>query len=342
MTLLICDEDVKDILTYEETIDAVEESYRQYGLGQAGVEALIWGNPPPFRSEMRVFGKNLPHLSPEIRSVNQSVAYLEKTGMVFIRWSFHLGNRRGNMSYLIAARTGEILAIIKAPSIMRMRVGSIGAVGVKYLANKNSRIVGVIGTGKVGKAQIEAISNVMNIEAIHAHSGRRKDQKFASEIEKRLGIDVISSDRIEDVVRKADILVTSTNSTKPIIHGEYVDEGIHINAVGADCPQKIELDHSTLKKADKIIIDSEQSLHTAELKIPIEKGIITLENIYGNIGEIVAGVKPGRESSKEITIFKNMGMTIPYVTINTLIYEKAMEMNLGSKIDKRLIDIIYS
>jgi ornithine cyclodeaminase/alanine dehydrogenase-like protein (mu-crystallin family) len=95
-------------------------------------------------------------------------------------------------------------------------------------------------------------------------------------------------------------------------------------------------------KADKIILDSEQSLHTSELRTPIENGIISRENIYGNIGEIVAGIKPGREDSKEITIFKNMGMTIPYVTINTLIYEKAMEMNLGTKIDKQILDIIFS
>jgi hypothetical protein len=90
MTLLICDKDIKNILNYEDTINAVEEAYRQYGLGQAGVEALIWGNPPPFRSEMRVIGKSLPHLSPGIRGVNQSMAYLENTGMVFIRWGFHL------------------------------------------------------------------------------------------------------------------------------------------------------------------------------------------------------------------------------------------------------------
>lgn len=342
MTLLICDEDITDILTYENTIDAVEEAYRQYGLGMAGGDALLWGSPPPYRNEMHVKGKNLPHLSPEIRNVSQSMAYLDGTGMVFLRWGFHLGNRRGGMSYLIEAETGEILAIIKAPKIMRMRVASVGAVGAKYLSKKNSRIAGVIGTGKVGRAQIEAVSKIRNIEKIYAHSGRRKDVKYAQDIEKKLGIDVKAVKKIEDAVTNADILVTATNSTIPIIKGEYLNEGLHISAFGADCPLKIELDHAVFTKADKIVIDSEQSLHTGELRVPIEEGVLSHKDIHGNIGQVVAGVIPGRESSKEITIFKNMGMTLPYVTINALIYEKAIEMNLGTKIEDRILDLIYS
>jgi ornithine cyclodeaminase/alanine dehydrogenase-like protein (mu-crystallin family) len=246
------------------------------------------------------------------------------------------------MSFLIEGETGEILAIIKAPKIMRMRVASVGAVGAKYLSKKNSRIAGVIGTGKVGRAQIEAISKIRNIEKIYAHSGRRKDKKYAHDIEKRLGIDIKAVEKIEDAVTNADILVTATNSTTPIIKGEYLNEGLHISAFGADCPLKIELDHTVFTKTDKIVIDSEQSLHTGELRVPIEEGVLSPNDIHGNIGEVVAGVIPGRENSTEITIFKNMGMTLPYVTINALLYEKALELNLGTEIEDRILDLIYS
>jgi ornithine cyclodeaminase/alanine dehydrogenase-like protein (mu-crystallin family) len=98
-----------------------------------------------------------------------------------------------------------------------------------------------------------------------------------------------------------------------------------------------------LKSADKIVIDDyEIAMDTKEIKIPIEQGILTEKNIYGTIGEIVGGIKPGRKTSSEITIYKSVGTTIPYVTINAMIYEKAIEMDLGKQVDKSSLDLIYT
>ena len=112
MTLIIDADDVKELLTFEETISALEEAYRQYGLGLAGGNSLIFGSPVVPRTEMRVEGKELVHISPKIRAVNQTMAYLEETGKVVTRFSFHLGNKRAQMDFLIDAKSGEILAII--------------------------------------------------------------------------------------------------------------------------------------------------------------------------------------------------------------------------------------
>ena len=143
----------------------------------------------------------------------------------------------------------------------------------------------------------------MNIEAIYAHSGRRKDQKFASDIEKRLGVDVISADRIEDVVRKADILVTGTNSTKPIIHGEYVGEGIHINAVGADCPQKIELDHGKTTNFDKLIAKLDNICD--KVKVSGTKLIIKSKEIIKRVAQITDAIAVEGFIIKEMSMREN-------------------------------------
>jgi alanine dehydrogenase len=341
MTILISDNDVKKILTLEETIAAAEDAYRQYGKGLAGGNSLMKDCPIIPRSEMRVEGKSLPHLSPEIRYVSQDMAYLEETGKVFLRWNFYLGDKRAGISYLIDAKNGEILAVIKAPTMWTMRVGAVGAVGAKYLARKDSKIAGILGTGRVGRIQLEAVSKIRNIEKAFAYSGRRKNEEYANTMSKKLGIEIIACDTAEQVVRNADILIASTASVNPIVKGEWINKGLHINAFGADCPWKSELDASTITKADKLVIDYELALETKELHVPIEQGLINENDIYGTIGEIVAGIKPGRESPQEFTIFKNTGMPIPYVTISTKVYEKAVENGLGTEIDASFSDLIY-
>lgn len=342
MTLLIRDEDVKKILTFEETIEAVESAYRQYGKGLAGGNSLIHGCPIVPRCEMRVEGKNLPHISPQIRGIHQDMAYLEETGMIFLRWSFRLGDKRGGMSYLIDASNGEILAIFKAPITSWMRTGAAGAAGAKYLSREDSKVAGVIGTGRQGRSQLQALSKVRNLEKAFAYSGRRRDEEYAREMSRKLGMDVIACDRAEKVVRNADILVTATLATTPIVKGEWINDGIHINAIGADCPLKAELYASTLKKADKLVIDYELALYTKELRVLMDQRILSMDDIYGTIGEVIAGVKPGRESSSEITIYKNTGMCLPYVVINAKVYEKAMEMGLGTDIGETHTDLVYS
>jgi len=347
LTLLISEEDVKKLLTFDEAIEAVEDAYRQYGMGLVGINSLRNGNHIPPRCEVRIEGKNLPHLSPQIRNISQSSAYLEGTGMAFLYWSFHLGDRRGYISYLIDAKNGEILAIIKANATVRahlgwMRVGADGAVGARYLSRKDSKTAGVIGTGRVGSAQLQFLTRVRHIEKAFTYSGRRKDEVYAREMSNRLGIDVLACSGAEEVVRNADILITATHATTPIVKGEWINEGVHISAFGADCPLKAELDTSTLKKADKIVIDYELALDTKEIRALIEQGILRDKNIYGNIGEVVAGIKPGRENPSEITIYKNTGMTFPYVAINAIIYKKAKKMGLGTDIGETLTNLIYS
>jgi ornithine cyclodeaminase/alanine dehydrogenase-like protein (mu-crystallin family) len=341
MVILVRDQDVKNLIEFKDVIEKVEDAYLQYGKGLAGCNSLYRDNVIIPRCDMRTKGKRLPHISKGIEGVHQDMAYLEEDNAVFIRWSFKLGNKTGSFPILIDVETGDILAIFKAPIIQWMRTGAAGAVGAKYLSREDSELVGCIGTGRQGRSQLEALSNIRKISFGYSFSGRRKDEKFASEMSDKLGINIVASNNIEEVVTKSDILISATRSTSPIIKGKLISKGQHINAIGADCPKKAELDPITFKKANKIVIDYYLSLHTKDLFNSIKHNYIDLKDIYANIGEIVANKKPGREREDEITIYKNTGMCLPYVSINKMIYNKIIEKGAGIEVSEDIFKLIY-
>jgi ornithine cyclodeaminase/alanine dehydrogenase-like protein (mu-crystallin family) len=209
------------------------------------------------------------------------------------------------------------------------RTGAACAVGAKYLARNDINTVGVIGTGRVGRASLMCLSKVRGFDKVIAHSGRRKDENFAREMGKILGVDIIAAEAPEEVARKADVLITATYATEPIIKGEWIREGTHIAAMGADDPIKGEIDAATFKKADKIVIDSEKCLTIGEIANPLKQGILKLEDIYGKIGEVVAGLKPGRENDDEITIFESDGTNIQSASVSWMTYQKVKKLGLG-------------
>jgi ornithine cyclodeaminase/alanine dehydrogenase-like protein (mu-crystallin family) len=336
VTLLINDEEVRKVLTLDDFIDGVEDAYRQYGRGLAGGNHLRYGAPLLHRRELVVEGKELPHGDRRSKTISQNMAYLEERRMAVLQHSFNLGDRKEIMWHLIDVTNGETLAIVKSMYVSRMRAAADGAVAAKYLSRKDSRVAGIIGTGRQGRGQLRLLCKVRDIEKASAHSGRRRDDKYADEMSKELGIDVVACDEPEEVVRKADILVTVTRATAPIVKGVWIDQGLHINSIGADCPLKAELDVSALKKADKLVIDYELALDTADIRVPIEQGILRKEDIFGNIGEVVAGVKPGRENSEEITIYRSTGMAIAYVNIIAKAFENAKKMGLGTETHSHL------
>lgn len=325
MVLFIQEEDVRKALTIEDTIEAVEDAYRQQGRGL--------GQDTP-RREVRIKGKGLPHIAFGTTAVHQGLAYLEESKVVVLSHLFEVRSRtqkrvaKGAI-YLLDPSDGETLAVIQSPYGGWSSTGASGAVGAKYLSREDSITAGVIGTGRQGRSQLLFLSKVRGIEKAFAYSGKRRDEEYAREMGRKLGIDIVATDGPEEVVRNADVLITATFSTEPIVRGEWVSEGTHINAIGADCPLKAELDVATFERADKIVIDGDKAMTIGEIAIPMKQGILRPEDIYGKIGEVVAGVKPGREYDAEITIFESDGTGISGAGVAAKIYQKVKEMGLG-------------
>jgi len=215
--------------------------------------------------------------------------------------------------------------------ITGLRTGAAGAVSVKALARKNSRIVTSIGTGNQARTQIRAIREVMTIEVIHAwdHHPHTLAQ-FKADIEREFSIPVVAARSKRDAVERADILITTTRGKGSLVEAAWIQAGTHLVAIGTDTQGKQELAPEIFRDA-KIVNDSiAQCIESGETWHPLSRNLISKDDIHAEIGEILLGKKAGRESDEEITIFDSTGMAIQDNTTSYLIYRNAVASNVGS------------
>jgi alanine dehydrogenase len=227
-------------------------------------------------------------------------------------------------------KTGMPLALMDGTWITALRTGAASAVATKYLARKDAKTLGVVGAGFQAITQIAAISKVKKLKEILVYDIREEAVEKLAKILAKEKIK-IKKGNLEEVCQK-DILVTATPAREPVVKKEWIKPGTHINAIGADAEGKQELDPEILKIA-KIVVDNfEQASHSGEINVPLAKGLIKKEDIFGELGEIVAGKKPGREKEDEITIFDSTGLAIQDLYTATLVYKEAKRKKIGKEI----------
>lgn len=214
------------------------------------------------------------------------------------------------LTLILDIGTGQPVAVINATRLTDMRTGAAGAVACKYLSPKKEIVLGVVGTGMQAEAQVTAISRELKIQKIKIWS-RNPDhvRKFADRF--------MEYPCLAAPIEKAcdcDVLVTTTPSRSPIIQSEWVHEGTHINAIGADAPGKEELDPAILRRAQVFVDDPAQAVHSGEINVPISQGIYREADIAGTLGEVVIGKKK-RESKDAITVFDSTGLAIQDLAI---------------------------
>lgn len=314
-TLILSREDVESILTMEMCMRAVEHAFELHGKGLTQMPAKIY----------LTFDKG------DLRAMP---AYIE--GHAGIKWvNSHPNNREKGLPTVMALliyndpETGFPLAVMDATHITNMRTGAAGGIAAKHLARKDSKVFGFVGCGMQARTQFLALREVFDIEIVKCYDVSESVARDFASFVSEYGVNAeISS--IEDACR-CDVLTTTTPSRTPVVRSEWIEEGTHINAIGADAPGKQELEPSILKRAKIVVDDYEQAIHSGEVNVPISRGEITEEDIYASIGEIVAGLKPGRESENEITIFDSTGLAIQDIATATLVYERAVELGKGVK-----------
>jgi len=235
---------------------------------------------------------------------------------------------------LVSPESGEPICIMDGTSITAMRTAAASGVATRYLARPDSRMLGLIGAGYQSLYQIDAISRVMTLERVAIYDVvREKADNLAHLASSRLGIEARVCGAPGEAVQGSDVVVTVTPSTRPVVKSEWVADGMHFNCVGADAPGKQELDAAILRRARVVVDDWEQASHSGEINVPVSKGIVRKADIVAEIGEIVAGFKPGRTSDKEITVFDTTGLAVQDVICAWRVYESAREKGLGVEID---------
>lgn len=326
LVLVLSRKDIESVLAMRETIAAVEEAFKELGSGTAVMPTRV----------------GLP-VSDRAGWLGAMPAYLSRAGAMATKivTSYDNNPTRHRLPTVMAVvilndpETGRVEALLEGTFITAMRTGAVSAVATSYLARHDAHVIGIFGAGVQARTQLEAIKEVRDLQSALVYDivpGKRR--LFAEEMSVRLGIDVLAEDSPDRVVGKSDIIVTSSTSKTPIFNGELLRNGTHINAIGSFKPDARELDDSTILRS-KIVVDSLQAAleEAGDIVIPLRSGVIQRKQVYAELGEIVAGLRPGRENELEITVFKSVGLGIQDAAAANLAYRKAKEAKIGKIID---------
>jgi ornithine cyclodeaminase len=233
---------------------------------------------------------------------------------------------------LHSAETGELLAVMNASAITAIRTGAVSGVATRLLAREDAGDLAIIGAGVQGRSHLAAMAAVRSIRRVRvADKLPGIAQKFADAMSSRYEFPIEAVDDNEDAVRGADIIVTVTSTSEPVLQRDWIADGAHLNVVGACFPHSREVDTATMV-ASKLYVDRRESTlrEAGDYLIAAEEGAIGPENIQAEIGEILIGDARGRSSEGEITLFKALGLAVEDLAAAEYVYRKAKEQKIGS------------
>jgi len=313
--LLLTEKDVEGLLRMPDALGAVEEGLRALGRGEAT-------NRPRQRVGTREGTVNVMLASWPTRGYSGFKYYA--TSRTGIRFWVHL--------FDIA--TGELIAVIQADRLGQQRTGAASGVATKYLARPDASTVGIVGTGWQAESQLEAVCAVRSIRRIRCYARDKSHRDgFAKKMSSLLGVTVQAAASAEEAIREADVAIAATNAPRPVVQGEWLRGGCHVNAIGANRLDTRELDDAAIRRCAVVVTDSiEQAKEeSGDLVEPIKRGVVTWDRVH-EIGEVVAGKVPGRANVEDITLFKSHGIAIEDVAVAAVVYERARDSGIGKSI----------
>jgi alanine dehydrogenase len=322
--LLLTEKDVQQLLSIDEVMEVVESAFREKGLGHVQMPAKLYLFYRKHNGDLRTMPSYIEHLGiSAVKIVNVHPENRNKYSLPTVMATI----------ILVDPKNGTPLAIMGGTKITNLRTGAAGGVAAKYLARKDSKVVGLVGAGAQARTQLMALLSLYGkLEEVRVWSRTKKTRDAYVTKMKPMCSDltkIVSVESVKKAVEGADIVVTTTPSKTPIVLDEWVTSGMHFNCIGADAPGKEELDPTILTRAKLVVDDWGQASHSGEINIPLAKGIITEQSVWSEIGDIVAGLKQGRTSSDEITVFASTGLAIQDAVTAELAYKKALAKGVG-------------
>jgi alanine dehydrogenase len=320
MARILSIEDVKKTVNMPEVLIAVENVFKEYALGNVHMPSKIYLDIPKY-GDFRA----MPSYVPSINTAG-------------IKWvNVHPENPKKGIPTVMATilindpETGKILSVMDGTFITDMRTGAAGGVAAKYLARKNSSVIGLVGSGAQSWYQMlaykAALGDVIKLVKVYSRT-LSHSEKFVKRVGSELGYKAYACQNAQEAC-DADIVATTTPAREPVVKFEWIRPGTHINAIGADAPGKQELE-TALTLRSRVFVDSiDQASHSGEINIPWSKGLINQAGLGGTIGGVIAGICPGRKSDDEITIFDSTGLSIQDMAVAHIVYERAEKEMIG-------------
>jgi ornithine cyclodeaminase/alanine dehydrogenase-like protein (mu-crystallin family) len=320
MVLILNESDVNELVDMKSAISCLESAFRE----QSEKRFLL-----PERQFFKAADNAV------VRIMAASIPELNSLGLKVL-----LGvpaKRAANATYfvvlLLNPDDARLLAVISAGRLTQLRTGAASAVATNYLARSGILSVGVLGAGVQGYGQLEGIHAVAKLkEALVFDIDPSRAEALTKKATDELGVIVRPAHQMEELYA-TDVISTATTSVRPLIFGEKLCAGTHVNAVGSNAPNRQEIDHSVLLKSRVFTDKTEQVLKEGgDLVIPISQGIYRPENIVGELADVVTGKIKGRTSNSDVTLFKSVGIALEDMAVARTVYELAIRKGVGREI----------
>ena len=315
-------------MTDQEILDAVEGSLRAQGLGKTVIEPRM-------------------HLVPDKAypgHFNVLRGYIQPLGMAGVKvvGDFYENYKAGlpselAMLYLADPKNGAPIAMIDASVITDMRTGAVTALGAKYLARNNSKVLGHVGARGTAYWNVRLLNHLFKLKEIRVHSRRRESRNaFGAQLEKDLGREIIVTEDWESCVRGADIVVEASRLTKPaaLLKTSWIKKGSLVMPYGT--LSAIELSLTDIM--DKLVMDDWGQAHSGPfgaLRAHVDAGKLSEKTLHAELGQIVAGKKPGRTSDRETILFWHRGLPLSDIALGAAMLEKAKRLGIGQRLRYR-------
>jgi len=297
--LYLTEDDVHDLLTMDLALEAVEAGLRKMAIDEA-------------------------HLIPRQRVVTDH-AVLHSMGAAakslgVMGTKVYSTTRKGHAQFLVTlfdGKTGHLLALIQADYLGQVRTGAASGIATRLMATPDAAEIGLIGSGKQARTQIEAVCKVRPIRRVSVFSPTAEHREtFAREMSAKLGIEVQAVASAEEAVRNKPIVVTATTSRDPVLKGEWLAPGTHINAIGSNMLGRSELDVEVLRRCSQVVVDSKDQARTeaGDFHQAIESGVLHWSDIH-ELGLLLLGRHKPREQPEAITLFKSLGIAIEDIAV---------------------------
>jgi ornithine cyclodeaminase/alanine dehydrogenase-like protein (mu-crystallin family) len=317
--LVLNQEEVEQLLDMEGCIGAMEGALAALARG----EVLV-----PLRMVVRREDEpSLLGLMPAHRA-GDSPLYSLKTVAVFPdNPKRGLDAHQGTVT-LFDGETGEVRVLMNASAITAIRTAAVSAVATKLLAREDAKVLGILGAGVQARTHLEAMRAVRDFDEVRLYSPNEEHRRALAE---ESGADAVGT--AEEAVRGVDVVVTATNSVEPVLQWEWLAPGAHVNVVGGRPPHMRELDVATVA-GSRFYVDRRESAEAEawDYRDALEAGAVAPDHIRGEIGEVLIGAAPGRQSAEEITVFRSLGLAVEDLAAAEYVVERAREAGIGTEV----------
>lgn len=318
MALVLREADVRRLLTMSDTVRTLGLAFRQFAAGDAQ-------NTPRSRIVLPE-GRGVLHVLSAAAPRQGVLGYKSYT-------AFRQGVRFIVMLY--SAEDGRLLAEIEADYLGQMRTGAASGVATHALARPEANAADIVGTGGQARTQLIALCAVRPIKTIRVY-GRdpSRRQTFCAEMAALLGVEVRPAETAEEAVRAAEIVVTATTARDPVVQGDWIQPGTHVNAMGSNWANRRELDEAAVAASAVVAVDdlAQAKIEAGDLIIAANAGHFDWARATP-LAAIVAGQQPGRTAPDQITLFKSLGIGLEDITVAKHVYELARQQGIGEELD---------